>query len=400
MITVGFTLIGRGAWSGGEAYQRNLLGVLARELAGEVQARLFLTPAQHERIGDALDPFLAGPAIVDPRVEGAGEGRRMAGILLRGRDAAFADLVAEHPVDVMFQSAQWLGERFPVPLVSWIPDFQHRRLPHLFSLPAWARRDLGFRLQTSSGHLVMLSSQDARLDCETFYPAARGRTRVAPFAIDLDPAPVLVAAGQIRAVHGLPDRFFYLPNQFWRHKNHTLVLEALRLLSVNGRLSDVPPVIMTGRTEDPRDPGLFARTMGQAADLGLDSHFRHLGLVSYGDVFALNAAADALINPSLFEGWSTPVEEAKALGTPLLLSDLRVHREQAPEAAYFPIDDAWALAERMLDTGRAGPPQRPAATLLVTRQAERRAEYARALKAVFESAVAERGPLRLRPDTG
>ena len=36
----------------------------------------------------------------------------------------------------------------------------------------------------------------------------------------------------------------------------------------------------------------------------------------------------------------------------------------------------------------------------MTRQAERRADYARALKAVFESAVAERGPLRLRPDTG
>jgi glycosyltransferase involved in cell wall biosynthesis len=47
-------------------------------------------------------------------------------------------------------------------------------------------------------------------------------------------------------------------------------------------------------------------------------------------------ACTALINPSLSEGWSTTVEEAKSLGVPMLLSDLRVHREQAGDSAdYF-----------------------------------------------------------------
>ena len=41
-------------------------------------------------------------------------------------------------------------------------------------------------------------------------------------------------------------------------------------------------------------------------------------------------AAVAVINPSLFEGWSTTVEEAKSIGVPQLLSDLPVHREQSP----------------------------------------------------------------------
>ena len=387
MITVGFTLIGRGGWSGGESYQRNMLGIMARELAGEVQARLFLTPAQAERIGAAFDPWLAEPAIVDPRVEGAGEGRRMASILAQGRDAAFADLVGGHGVDIMFQSAQWLGERFPVPLVSWIPDFQHRRLPRLFSPLAWARRELGFQLQTRSRHLVMLSSQDARRDAETFYPQVRGRTAVAPFTIDLDPAPVFEAARSIRKVHGLPDRFVYLPGQVWRHKNHILVLDALHRLSQAGRLAEVPPIIMTGRTDDPRDPGLFERLMDRAASLGLAGHFRHLGLVSYSDVFALNAAADALLNPSRFEGWSTPVEEAKALGTPLLLSNLRVHREQAPDAAVFDTDDSRALAELLVRTGRAPSPVRPPVDVLAEHQAVRRRAYAQALKTVFQAAL-------------
>ncbi|TIN29445.1 hypothetical protein [Mesorhizobium sp.] len=45
------------------------------------------------------------------------------------------------------------------------------------------------------------------------------------------------------------------------------------------------------------------------------------------DVVALIGAADYLLKPSHIEGWSTTVEEAKSLGTPMLLSDIPLHRE-------------------------------------------------------------------------
>jgi glycosyltransferase involved in cell wall biosynthesis len=65
-------------------------------------------------------------------------------------------------------------------------------------------------------------------------------------------------------------------------------------------------------------------------------------------VFALMRVSTALINPSLSEGWSTPVEEAKSLGVPMLLSDLRVHREQAGDRAhYFDPEAAEQLASLM-----------------------------------------------------
>jgi glycosyltransferase involved in cell wall biosynthesis len=52
-----------------------------------------------------------------------------------------------------------------------------------------------------------------------------------------------------------------------------------------------------------------------------------------------------VLNPSLFEGWSTTVEEARSLGVPLILSDLAVHREQAgTEAVYFDRYSGAALA--------------------------------------------------------
>ena len=73
-----------------------------------------------------------------------------------------------------------------------------------------------------------------------------------------------------------------------------------------------------------------------------------LGMVPYADVQSLSEAAWAYINPSLFEGWSTTVEEAKYRGKPILLSNLKVHREQAPKkGVYFNPMDPDELAEKM-----------------------------------------------------
>ena len=43
----------------------------------------------------------------------------------------------------------------------------------------------------------------------------------------------------------------------------------------------------------------------------------------------------AMVQPSLFEGWSTVVEDAKALNKFIFLSDLDVHKEQNPKNACF-----------------------------------------------------------------
>ena len=73
-------------------------------------------------------------------------------------------------------------------------------------------------------------------------------------------------------------------------------------------------------------------------------------MVPYDHLISLMHHAEAIINPSLFEGWSSSVEEAKALDKTILVSDLAVHREQKPEKGiYFDPHDAQDLADRMQD---------------------------------------------------
>ena len=43
----------------------------------------------------------------------------------------------------------------------------------------------------------------------------------------------------------------------------------------------------------------------------------------------------AVINPSLFEGWSTSVEESKIHDKQIILSSIPVHIEQSPERGYY-----------------------------------------------------------------
>src|SRR5207245_1305710 len=146
--------------------------------------------------------------------------------------------------------------------------------------------------------------------------------------------------GRIIRQYGLPEQYFYLPNQFWRHKNHQLVLDALTILAGRG----IKPVVaVSGGPDEP--PAYFDSIMREVEKRGLQENFRYLGMIPLAHVYALLRACRALVNPSRFEGWSTTVEEAKSFEVPMIISDLDVHREQTNGAeSYFDVDDAGALA--------------------------------------------------------
>jgi glycosyltransferase involved in cell wall biosynthesis len=78
----------------------------------------------------------------------------------------------------------------------------------------------------------------------------------------------------------------------------------------------------------------------------------------------LIAGARALLSPSFMEGFNLPVAEALAMGTPVIASDIPVHRELARGARLIdPLDGpAWLEAIESATRGDAAP-RSPAATL-------------------------------------
>jgi len=71
------------------------------------------------------------------------------------------------------------------------------------------------------------------------------------------------------------------------------------------------------------------------AENHLQNNCLFLGFIDRKEQLLLMKESIAVIQPSLFEGWSTVVEDAKCLGKFLLLSELRVHKEQVQKNAAF-----------------------------------------------------------------
>jgi glycosyltransferase involved in cell wall biosynthesis len=348
-MRVAFTLIGGRLWTGGYNYLLNLVRSLAAHRPDAITPVLCF--------GEDTDPEDAAPfeQIANAQVvrhgafDASRRGIAVVRSLLLGRDAAIQSIFARERIDVVFENAQFNGWRAAQPAIAWIPDFQHRFLPHLFTSAGYWKRELGFRMQIATGRTIMLSSEDSRLACERFHSSTAGRTHVVPFAVPMPPGIDPASARTVADRHGLPARYLFMPNQFWQHKNHALVIEALELLRQSGR--DDVVVAASGKTLDPRRPDHFPSLQARVAQLKLERQFRILGMVPYEDLAPLMRASDALLNPSLFEGWSTTVEEARAAGVPMLLSDLEVHREQAgSHARFFDRHSPASLAQQMAAT--------------------------------------------------
>lgn len=392
MIKVAFSVFGGSGWTGGINYLRNLLSAVA-ELPGKpVQPILFVAPDTPDSIIDLLRPYLAKPPVVVSGWSGRPASRlyRLAGSSLLQRDFVSEAAFRQEGIDVVFQHAAWYGMAFPLPTLAWIADFQHKHLPQMFSATNNLKRDLGYRALSHSATGVMLSSQDALHDCETFFPAAKGKTAVLPFCVQLPEQSGGVAPEETSHIYKLPPRYFYLPNQFWKHKNHLKLLEALKVLKDSSRKI---VVIASGNPSDVRNPDHPANVLETVTRHDLADSFRFLGLIPYEHIMPLMRGALAVINPSLFEGWSTTVEEAKSLGVPLLLSDIGVHREQAADVAQFfdPLDGVSIASCLDIAWTRLDLAQRPAMEAdAIAAYRIKRAEFATHFHRILEQTLANK----------
>ncbi len=247
------------------------------------------------------------------------------------KDLFFYYLVKRNKIDCLSHAeALWKG--CAIPAMPWIADFQHKRLPEFFDAVEIERRNKEHSRLLQSGNSILLSSRSAAKDCERFYPNNGADINVLQFVsgppINWHPIP----KSQLIEKYDLPDLWLHIPNQFWPHKNHSVVIEALHILKKNGQRI---MVISTGNTVNYRNPEQFLSLTKLIDDYGLADSFRILGPIPFDDMLSLMYHSIAVINPSLFEGWSTTVEEAKAMGKKILLSNIDVHLEQAPTRAQY-----------------------------------------------------------------
>ena len=259
-------------------------------------------------------------------------------------DFLLGRFLVKHRIDLLSHSG-YLGRSLHIKTLPWLTDFQYMHVPE-----CWTSKQISWIIQRYKdackyGDAIVVSSEDARRDLNKFSPELNKPCYVLQFVSNPVDFEKLPSEKSIRQKYNLADNYLHLPNQFWANKNHRLVIDALAILKQGGIEITV---VCTGKTFDPRMPNHFHDLMEYCKKKNVINNFRVLGLVPQSDLQGLMAYSAGVINPSRFEGWSTSVEEAKTLQKPLLLSDLAVHREQAPILGqFFSVDDPLTLASIM-----------------------------------------------------
>ena len=229
------------------------------------------------------------------------------------------DIVFPYKYDAAVHTEKyWIGRLF------WIPDFQEVYFPQFFSSAEISFRKAMQTYIVNHNYPVVLSSNNALDHLHELYGKHKRNEFVLNFAVT-HPSIAHLEKNSILKKFGINQPFFFAPNQFWVHKNHKIILEALVELKVH---HPNILVVFSGKESDYRNPNYFSSIKQFVAENNLESHVLFLGFIDREEQLLLIKESMSIIQPSLFEGWSTVVEDAKAFNKFIIASNLEVHKEQ------------------------------------------------------------------------
>lgn len=334
-------------WMGGVQYTRNLVRALALLPAPE-RPQLVLQISSKNRLAGFEDEFRTYPnVLIDGPLKPSHRPlsklrrvlRKLSGRELQGKFLLSDECAVAFPAK---------GPNIPGPSqkIYWVPDFQYKHFPEFFSPEERKRRDAMYNRMFAEPGILVLSSEAVKADFHRFFPQFKQKpVRILHFASTFVPDDFAADPSAICAEFSVPHRFVYLPNQLWQHKGHDTAFRALGILNQQGIQI---PLVCTGSAEDYRTNEYGRQLDDILKNNEIDGQTLRLGLLDRRDQIQLYRQASLVLQPSRFEGWSTTVEDARALGKTILLSDIAVHKEQNPaNAVFFTAGDHHDLAEKL-----------------------------------------------------
>lgn len=227
-----------------------------------------------------------------------------------------------------------------LPYIATVWDLCHRDFPEFPEVAAPAAfhdRELAFARGLPRAYCVLTDSDILSDRVARRYAVDRERLLAMPFA----PSPFVDRAAaepgaQVLRRLGLTPGYLLYPAQFWPHKNHVRILQAMRILQQEGVA--VRAVFSGG------EQGNRAAIAQCIAAWNLDVALP--GFVAPADMRALYEGALAVVMPTYFGPTNLPPLEAWKTARPLIYSSHLAH--QAGDAALLADpDDAVELAARI-----------------------------------------------------
>jgi glycosyltransferase involved in cell wall biosynthesis len=350
---IGLVMEGSSDWVGGVEYIKNIVFAIQSlpiEVKSLVEICLICDKSLPIELYDSIVPYLTEIFYTDHKNAGLRKKiyRRIYRVLLNIKEnnpqvSMFLEDNTSHKIDFLypyFTNSKKIGE--PT-CIAWIGDFQHKYLPQLFTSKDIRAREKGFADIAKYAPIIVVSSESAKKDFHQFFPDSKAKIEVLSFTTFPLPEWFAPMEEGIQRKYSIPKKFFLVSNQFWQHKNHEVVFKAVSLLKKRGICINV---VCTGKAHDSRNPGFSEKINAMIVSFDISNQILILGLIPKIHQVQLIRECIAMIQPSLFEGWSTVVEDARCFGKRIALSNIPVHVEQnPPDALFFDTGDPEQLAD-------------------------------------------------------
>jgi glycosyltransferase involved in cell wall biosynthesis len=335
-VAISLATLAPGRVGGSERYVRELLRASAAEPRGP-ELLVLAPPAVRE----AFAPVAGGRVSLVALPHSVPASGPQRGLTLLAELAAGRALGQRvPPVDVVHHPLTVPVVRPRAPSAVTLHDLAHHELPELFAAPERAFRRVAYDAAARRAALVITPSQHAHAVIAARLGIDPARIEVIPHGIDHGRFAPEREPGdaELLALLALPARYVLYPANLWPHKNHERLLQALGRVREQG-----VTLVLTGR-----GLGRHRRFDELAAQAGVAGRVRHLGHLPEEMLPALYRGAEAVVFPSLHEGFGQPVLEAMACGVPVACSNVGAIAEVAAGAAStFDPYDVDAIAEAL-----------------------------------------------------
>jgi glycosyltransferase involved in cell wall biosynthesis len=303
---------------------------------------LFYNPDLKKYLNEFDYPYLnliewPSPSIVNGNISS---------LLLR-KNVFVEKILSNYSLDAVFPMHDFpVRTKTNVKLVSWWADLQHKHYPAFFSKMQILGRNVRTRLILRNCDDLVVSSQDVLDDFARYYKLRKDlNVHVFPFVSVIDNLEN-INIDDLKTKYNLPDKYFLVSNQFHKHKNHKVLLLTLAKLKEMGIRKHIA---FTGKFPGATDSPYLAELHRIIEDNRLQDQVTMLGVISRNDQLQIMKHSQAVLQPSLFEGWSTVIEDAKSLQVPVIASDLKVNIEQLrKDGVYFSPNNPDELASILM----------------------------------------------------
>ncbi len=233
--------------------------------------------------------------------------------------------------------------RTGLPFVRTIWDVNHR-IHSMYPEYSYTRYqfdglDAGLSDSLARASYVIVGTEEGKQQLIRIFGVHEGKIRIIPF-----PVPALQVTADVSKPAGEAisrGPYLFYPARFWPHKNHVVILAAMKILQEEAGLK--LRCIFSGA-----DQGNLEHVLRYAEMLGVRNQVDYLGSVSDEDLSQLYAGAAALVYASAVGPDNLPPLEAMSLGCPVITADVPGAREQLGDAAvYFAPTSERQLAERL-----------------------------------------------------